>query len=30
MISWDVGQGAHDDGGGCVAAWQAVKIDKKI
>ena len=22
--SWDVGQGAHDDGGGCVAAWQAV------
>ena len=24
--SWDVGQGAHDDGGGCVAAWQAVKL----
>ena len=24
--SWDVGQGAHDDGGGCVAAWQALNI----
>ena len=24
--SWDVGQGAHDDGGGCVAAWYAVKL----
>ncbi|MAG21540.1 MAG: carboxypeptidase [Candidatus Marinimicrobia bacterium] len=24
--SWDVGQGAMDDGGGCVAAWQAVKL----
>jgi len=24
--SWDVGQGAHDDGGGCVAAWHAVKL----
>ena len=21
--SWDVGQGAHDDAGGCVAAWRA-------
>ena len=24
--SWDVGQGAQDDGGGCVAAWHAVKL----
>lgn len=24
--SWDVGQGAQDDGGGCVAAWEAVRL----
>jgi len=24
--SWDTGTGAHDDGGGCIATWQAVKI----
>ena len=24
--SWDVGQGAMDDGGGAVAAWEAVRI----
>ncbi len=24
--SWDVGTGAMDDGGGCVAAWQALKL----
>jgi len=24
--SWDVGQGAMDDAGGCVAAWQALKL----
>jgi carboxypeptidase Q len=24
--SWDVGTGAMDDAGGCVAAWQAVKL----
>ncbi|MFQ5744395.1 MAG: M28 family metallopeptidase [Acidobacteriota bacterium] len=24
--SWDVGQGAMDDGGGAVAAWQAVRL----
>jgi carboxypeptidase Q len=23
---WDVGQGAMDDGGGCVAAWEAVRL----
>ena len=28
--SWDVGQGAHDDGGGCVAAWQAVNLIKNL
>ncbi|MEZ5332059.1 MAG: M20/M25/M40 family metallo-hydrolase [Thermoanaerobaculia bacterium] len=24
--SWDVGQGAHDDGASCVAAWQALTL----
>ena len=28
--SWDVGQGAMDDGGGCVAAWEAVKLIKRL
>ena len=28
--SWDVGQGAMDDGGGVVAAWQAVKLIKDL
>jgi carboxypeptidase Q len=28
--SWDVGQGAMDDGGGCVAAWEAVRIMKQL
>ena len=28
--SWDVGQGAHDDGGGCIAAWRAVKLIKDL
>ncbi|MDX1547482.1 MAG: M28 family metallopeptidase [Rhodothermales bacterium] len=28
--SWDVGQGAMDDAGGCVAAWQAVKLLKDL
>jgi carboxypeptidase Q len=28
--SWDVGQGAMDDGGGCVAAWMAVKLMKQL
>ena len=28
--SWDVGQGAMDDAGGCVAAWQAVKLMKDL
>lgn len=28
--SWDVGQGAMDDAGGCVAAWEAVRLLKKL
>ena len=28
--SWDVGEGAMDDGGGVVAAWEAVKLMKKL
>ncbi len=28
--SWDVGQGAHDDASGCVAAWQAVQVVKSL
>ena len=26
--SWDVGQGAHDDGGGCIASWEVFIRDK--
>ncbi len=28
--SWDVGQGAMDDGGGSVAAWEAVRLIKML
>ncbi len=28
--SWDVGQGAMDDGGGVVAAWEAVRLINKL
>lgn len=28
--SWDVGQGAHDDGGGCVVAWEAARLLKEL
>lgn len=28
--SWDVGQGAMDDGGGCVAAWEALRLISKL
>ncbi len=24
--SWDVGQGVHDDGAACIAAWQALRL----
>ena len=30
MDSWDVGQGAHDDAGGCIAAWRAVTLIKEL
>jgi carboxypeptidase Q len=30
LDSWDVGQGAHDDASGCVAAWQAVQLVKSL
>lgn len=28
--SWDVGTGSTDDGGGCVAAWEALRLMKKL
>lgn len=28
--SWDVGQGAHDDGGGCVIAMEAINLLRKL
>ena len=28
--SWDVGQGAMDDAGGVVAAWEAIRLMKKL
>ena len=28
--SWDVGQGAMDDGGGVVAAWEALRLIKQL
>ena len=28
--SWDVGQGAHDDGGSCIAAWEAIRLLKQL
>jgi carboxypeptidase Q len=28
--SWDVGQGAMDDGGCCLAAWEAVRVLKSL
>ena len=30
MDSWDVGEGAHDDGGGVIAAWHAVTLLKQL
>ena len=30
LDSWDVGAGASDDGGGCIAAWEAVRLMKKL
>lgn len=28
--SWDVGQGAHDDGGSCIAVWEAARLLKEL
>lgn len=28
--SWDVGQGAHDDGGNCIAAWHALRAMQRL
>ena len=28
--SWDVGTGSTDDGGGCVASWEALRLMKKL
>ncbi|HYN86828.1 MAG TPA: M28 family metallopeptidase [Pyrinomonadaceae bacterium] len=28
--SWDVGQGAHDDGGGSIVVWEAVRLLKQL
>jgi len=28
--SWDVGPGAHDDGGGCIVAWEAARLLKEL
>jgi len=30
LDSWDVGQGAHDDGGGVIIAWEAVRLLKQL
>ncbi len=28
--SWDIGQGAHDDGAACIAAWHILKVFKEL
>lgn len=30
LDSWDVGAGASDDGGGCIATWDALRMMKKL
>ena len=30
LDSWDVGTGATDDGGGCIAVWEAIRIVKTL
>lgn len=30
LDSWDVGQGAHDDAGGCIAAMEAITVLRKL
>ena len=28
--SWDVGQGAHDDGGACIASWEVLRLINEL
>ena len=28
--SWDVGQGVHDDAGGCIVAWETLRLIKNL
>ncbi len=30
LDSWDVGQGAHDDGQGCMIAWEVIRLLKQL
>jgi carboxypeptidase Q len=30
LDSWDVGQGAQDDGGGCIVSWETVRLLKEL
>lgn len=30
LDSWDVGQGAHDDGGGVIVSWETVRLLKEL
>src|SRR5207253_5605782 len=30
LDSWDVGDGASDDGAGCVVTWEALRLMKKL
>jgi carboxypeptidase Q len=30
LDSWDVGDGAMDDGGGCIATWEALRLMKRL
>jgi carboxypeptidase Q len=30
LDSWDIGQGAHDDGGGCIVSWEALRLLKEL
>lgn len=30
LDSWDVGTGSHDDGGGCIQVWEAIRLLKVL
>jgi carboxypeptidase Q len=30
LDAWDVASGAHDDGGGCIATWEAARLLKRL